>query len=310
MPTASLRDFCEALSIMTEVIVPQPDPTVLTTAQLTREITNARELIESKVSGITTLLEQRIAANASAVDTLRNVSDRHTDIAIKDVKEIFETRLVGMDRTINHLQDTLNHVPMLMDQKLIQLRSLHQEKFDSIGVQFAERDTRTEQTAAGVKIAVDAALQAAKEAVAEQNRSFALATGKSETATMKQIDALGLAIQTANKGLDDKIVDMKDRLTRIEGMDLGSNRHREQQLGERADTHGGNQNMIAIAAAVLAALAIVLTFMHSSPASSPVSSMLQRQSAPQFFPLPKFGVRVAGFEAPSRIGNDDIDCPP
>jgi hypothetical protein len=129
-------------------------------------------------------------------------------------------------------------------------------------------------------------LQAAKEAVAEQNRSFALATGKSETATMKQIDALGLAIQTANKGLDDKIADMKDRLTRIEGMDLGSNRHREQQLGERADTHGGNQNMIAIATAALAALAIVFTFMHSSPASSPVSmapsSMLQRQSAPQF----------------------------
>ena len=159
-----------------------------------------------------------------------------------------------------------------------------------------------------MKIAVDAALQAAKEAVAEQNRSFALATGKSETATMKQIDALGLAIQTANKGLDDKIADLKDGLTRIEGMDLGSNRHREQQLGERADTHGGNQNMIAIATA---ALAIVFTFMHSSPASSPVStapsSMLQRQSAPQFLPLPKFGLRVAGFEAPSRMITRKID---
>jgi hypothetical protein len=271
---------------MTDIMVPQPDPTLLTTAQLTREIANARELIESKVNGAIVMLKGRIVGSAAA---------------LKDVKEILETRLIGMDRAINLLQDIQNRVPIIMDEKLNQLRSLHQEKFDSIGVQFAERDTRTEQTAAGVKIAVDAALQAAKEAVAEQNRSFALATGKSETATMKQIDALGLAIQTANKGLDDKIADMKDRLTRIEGMDLGSNRHREQQLGERADTHGGNQNMIAIAAAALAALAIVLTFMHSSPASSPVSSMLQRQSAPQFFPLPKFGVRVAGFEAPSRM---------
>jgi hypothetical protein len=282
---------------MTEIMVPQPDPTLLTTAQLTREIANARELIESKVNGAIVMLEGRIASTVAALDTLRNEVDRRTE----DVKEILETRLVGMDRTINLLQDTQNRVPMLTDEKLIQLRSLHEEKFASIGVQFAERDTRTEQTAAGVKIAVDAALQAAKEAVAEQNRSFALATGKSETATMKQIDALGLAIQTANKGLDDKIADMKDRLTRIEGMDLGSNRHREQQLEERADTHGGNQNMIAIAAAALAALAIVLTFMHSSPASSPVSSMLQRQSAPQFFALPKFGVRVAGFEAPRRM---------
>jgi len=286
---------------MTDNNVPQRDPTLLTTPQLTREISNARELIECKVSGAVVMLEGRIAANATAIDTLRMVVDKHTDIATKDVKEILETRLAGMDRAIDLLQDIHNRVPMLMDEKINQLRLLHQEKFDSIAVQFAERDTRTEQTAAGVKIAVDAALQAAKEAVAEQNRSFALATGKSETATMKQIDALGLAIQTANKGLDDKIADMKDRLTRIEGMDLGSNRHREQQLGERADTHGGNQNMIAIAAAVLAALAIVFAYMHSSPVLVAPSSMLQRQSAPQFLPLPKFGLRVAGSEAPSRM---------
>src|SRR3984893_2075014 len=298
MPTASLRYFFKARAIMAEIIVPQPDPTLLTTAQLTREISNARELIESKVSGAVLMLEGRIAANASALETVRIMVDRHVDTAINDLKEILETRFVGMDRAVNLLQDIQNRVPMITDEKVNQLRSLHQEKFDSIAVQFAERDTRTEQTAAGVKIAVDAALQAAKEAVAEQNRSFALATGKSETATMKQIDALGLAIQTANKGLDDKIADMKDRLTRIEGMDLGSNRHREQQLGERADTHGCNQNMIAIAAAALAALAIIFTFMHSSPASYPVStappSILQRQSAPQFLPLPKFGLRVAG----------------
>jgi hypothetical protein len=43
-PTASLWDFCEALSIMTEIMVPQPDPTLLTTAQLTREIATARVL--------------------------------------------------------------------------------------------------------------------------------------------------------------------------------------------------------------------------------------------------------------------------
>jgi hypothetical protein len=216
---------------MTDIIVPQPDPTLLTTAQLTREIANARELSESKVNGVATMLEGRIKYAVDAMENVRLVADKHTDTAIKDVKEILETRFVGIDRAIDLLQETQNRVPILMDEKINQLRSLHQEKFDSIAVQFAERDTRTEQTAAGVKIAVDAALQAAKEAVAEQNRSFALATGKSETATMKQIDALGLAIQTANKGLDDKIADMKDRLTRIEGMDLGSNRHREQQLG-------------------------------------------------------------------------------
>ena len=55
------------------------------------------------------------------------------------------------------------------------------------------------------------------------------------------------------RGLDDKIADTKDRLTRIEGMDLGSNLHREQQLGQSADTQGSNRNTIAIVAAALAA---------------------------------------------------------
>ena len=173
---------------MTDIIVPQPYPTLLPTAQLTREINNARELIESKVNGAVVMLEGRIEANATAVDTLRMVVDRHTDIAIRDVKEVLETHLVGMDKAINLLADIQNRVPMLMDEKLNQLQSLHQEKFDSIAIQFAERDTRTAQTAAGAKIAVDAALQAAKEAVAEQNRSFALATGKSETAVCLPCD--------------------------------------------------------------------------------------------------------------------------
>jgi hypothetical protein len=90
MPTASLRDFCEALAIMAEIIVPQPDPTLLTTAQLTREISNARELIESKVSGAVLMLEGLIAANASALETVRIMVDRHVDTSIRDVKEFWK----------------------------------------------------------------------------------------------------------------------------------------------------------------------------------------------------------------------------
>jgi hypothetical protein len=151
---------------------------------------------------------------------------------------------------------------LLLQGEIRRVESVSNEKFHRVEGSFIERDTRTEQTAAGVKIAVDAALQAAKEAVAEQNRSFALATGKSETATMKQIDALGLAIQTANKGLDDKIADMKDRLTRIEGMDLGSSR-------QRNDMHGDKQNMIAVIAAIIGALALIVSLYAISRQQQP-----------------------------------------
>src|ERR1700730_18142228 len=140
---------------------PDPDPTLLTTAALLREIDQLKNLTRGWVDALQLLLESQLS----------------------NVNRLFEAKL------------------SLLTERF----SVVGQQFESIKVQFSERDTRTEQTAAGVEIAVDAALQAAKEAVSEQNRSFTLATGKSETATMKQIDALGLAMQTANKGLDDKI---------------------------------------------------------------------------------------------------------
>jgi hypothetical protein len=56
---------------MTDIVVPQPDPTLLTIAQLTREIANARELIESKVNGVATMLEGRIKNRALASDAVK-----------------------------------------------------------------------------------------------------------------------------------------------------------------------------------------------------------------------------------------------
>ncbi len=124
-------------------MTPIPDPTLLTTIQLNREITAVREILEATLRG-----------NLAVV----------------------QSRMEGMDKALQLLQVISDRIPVQIDEKIFRLKELHQEKFESIQVQFSERDVRTEQTARDVKIAVDAALQAAKEAVAEQNRSFALAT--------------------------------------------------------------------------------------------------------------------------------------
>ena len=182
--------------------IPIPDPSVLTTAALVRENTHLRELLEVKlVAG-----EQAAAFH----------------------REVIETRLGGMDKGVRLLQDTADKFPSWVDEKITALKDIHEqrfvaiadtasEKFLSIEKQFAERDVRTEQAAGAVKIAVDAALQAQKEAAGEQNRSNTLAQTKSETATTKQIDQLSVLIQNVTKAFDDKIGDVKDRLTRIEG---------------------------------------------------------------------------------------------
>lgn len=131
---------------------PNPDPTVLTTAALLREIDGAKE------------------QTAALVQAVRDVL--HTEIQC--------------------------------------LQELHGEKFSNIEIQFKERDTRMEHTSRDSKIAIDAALQAAKEAV-----------GKTEVSFTKQIDAIGTSIFAMGKGLDEKITDVKDRLTTIESHSKG-----------------------------------------------------------------------------------------
>jgi hypothetical protein len=170
--------------------VPVPDPTLLTTAQVQREINTLKELVFA--------------------------------------------RLDGMDKAVDTFNEGITRVPTDTDKQIQHLRELHDEKFRSIATQFSERDTRTEQTSRDSKVAVDAALQAAKEAVGEQNKSNSLANAKMETAFTKQIDTIGTMIQTNMKATDDKINDMKERL------DRGDNYN-----NHNAPTHQ-QQNLISI----------------------------------------------------------------
>jgi hypothetical protein len=151
---------------------PVPDPTLLTTQQLLREVATSREIIE--------------------------------------------TRLDAMDKAIELLQRGADRSPSVIDVTVRQLQALHEEKFRSIALQFIERDTRIEQTSRDSKVAVDAALQAAKEAVGEQNKSFALAISKNEAGTIKQIEQIGVLINATTTAINDKIDDIRTRLLTIE----------------------------------------------------------------------------------------------
>jgi hypothetical protein len=152
---------------------PIPDPTVLTTEQLHREIGALREL--------------------------------------------FEARLDAGDEAVRLLQQTANKCPTIGE-----VVSEFREKFRGIDAQFTERDVRAQENKADGKLMVDAAFAAQKEAVAEQNKSFAAATTKSEAATTKQIEATILLVQTTGASFGSKIDDMKERLTLIEGGKNGS----------------------------------------------------------------------------------------
>jgi len=224
--------------LTTQKEMDKSDPSALTTSQLWREIAALKELFETRLSAVErgievahqdvvrvpTEVQKQVGALRDLIEVkFENGTQRHSEIdeRIALIRNVLETRLDGYDTAIELLQATADKFPARMDEKIAASAGVHEEKFRSIQTQFAERDTRTDQTSRDSKVAVDAALQAAKELVAQQNTSNSLAISKSEAATTKQIDQQGLLIQTTAKSSDEKIDDIKERLTRIEGKGSG-----------------------------------------------------------------------------------------
>jgi hypothetical protein len=155
------------------------DPSTLTTASLQREIAALEKLMTQRIVAV----EQGIQI---AHENLVRVPTDY-DKAIGHLREVFDERVA-----------TLN------------------QKFANIDTQFEERDTRVEQTRASAKEALDAALQAAKEAVGKQNDAFSTAINKLELTIGKQIENVVLLQNTAVEALNGKLDDVKERLGRTD----------------------------------------------------------------------------------------------
>lgn len=200
---------------------PVPDPTTLTTAALNREIMALKELVETRLDGYD-----------KAITLLQSRSDKSPSIDVVDAQNklhtaILETRLLGMD-------------------------AKYEEKFHNIETQFNERDVRTEERSKDSKEAIAAALQAAKEAVGEQNKSSALAIAKSEASTTKQIDSIGVQILQANQALSEKIEDARGRLLTVEGKAVGLSE-------QKRSSNEGISNASAIIMIVFGAITILIS---------------------------------------------------
>jgi cation transport regulator ChaB len=186
---------------------------------------------------------------------------------MSNLRELIETRIDGNDRAITLLREIQTRFPSEADKGIEHLKELAEEKFNSIQVQFKERDTRTEQSSKDSKVAVDAALQAAKEAVSEQNKSNALSASKSEAATTKLIDQLSVNAVLSSKAADDKIGDLKDRLTLIEGRTVGL----DKAAHKSTDSSSFYVSIAAVLIALLAGVGgLVTTFtLHYPPVPTP-----------------------------------------
>lgn len=175
--------------------VPVPDPSLLTTQQLRESVDGLKELIGARLDAM----------------------DEATDLRL----ELFRAMPADVDARIDHLRDVTRERFALEDEKVSSLQALHETKFLGIALQFHERDTRTDQTAATSKQALDAALLAAKELVGQQNEANAAAATKAELSTIKQIDQIVVLVGTIEKALGAQIIEIKERIDRNEGGIVG-----------------------------------------------------------------------------------------
>jgi hypothetical protein len=223
----------------------------LTTAALLREVAVLKELFESKTADLRevfTLADKRIE------DIVMHRFER-VDLQVQERAAATATALTASEQAINAALITAKEAVAAQNQlimaQLSRSDSVSAERFERIDVQFTERDKRTEQLSLASSTAIAAALQAAKEAVGEQNRSSALAIAKSENSTTEALRQLQTLFQTASKGTDDKINDLKGRLDRGEGLQIGT---REQHVDQRTNTG----QMIATAVMFSGLLSVII----------------------------------------------------
>ena len=213
-------------------LVPVPDPSVLTTAQLDR----ATQFLEGNIRALETRFMDRFAALDREREILRLEFTRVPDMVV----------------------DQVNHLKEYLGEAIEKLENVTDEKFASVNRQFIERDTRTEQAAIATKIAVDAALQAQKEAAGAQNESNAAAITKSEAATVKQIDGIMALLSSNMTATNDKIADLKGRLDRGEGGATSAARVVDVNQGASMNEAARNTNAIALVATGISAIAVVI----------------------------------------------------
>lgn len=177
--------------------VPVPDPTVLTTENLRREIDSLHELIEARLS--------EFGAHSIRLQ-----------IAVDSIPSMVEKRL----HTLEGLQA----------EKFTSVSQQFRERDERMAqTQIAQKEFAAAQAVAA-QIANTVALSAQKEASAAQSTFFASTMAERQGATTKQIDNIVLLLASSAKASDDKISAITQRLDRSDGISSGNSTNQSSML--------------------------------------------------------------------------------
>lgn len=221
-------------------------------------------LTDRATGALRELLEARIDAMDKATRLLAdNVGSIPGDIekSAAALKAIIETRLAGMDEATKLLATNVDKVPYAILQEAGNLRAFIMSRIDDVSHVNDERFSKVDAQFASNALALSAALNAQKEAAAEQNKSNTLAIATAAQGTKETIAANATQTQNSLSSIIATIADLKDRLVRLEagGVARSATRAEEREgRGEvRADKAGINQNMILAIMAISMLVSII-----------------------------------------------------
>lgn len=221
-------------------------------------------------------LRHEIQTQLKSIETRFEAIDKATVLQHADTVRV--PTLV--DKATSALRDVLEqtmHTHAAINQgRLERLIAETAEKFAKVDVMFSENNKREHDLSVARELALTNALNAAKEAVSEQNKANTTAIAKSENSVAEQLKQMQTTNDQASRATNEKIDDLKSRLDRGEGTAAGGGNARTER---RLDAG----LMVAIAAAAFALAAIAVPIFHSPAAPQPVVSYVP---APTAVPAP------------------------
>lgn len=142
-------------------------------------------------------LRAQLAARESAPQDPSALTVARIDHEISGLRElltakdgVYEARLAAMDKAVTLLEK----FPSAIDIAVGNLKELHQEKFEGVGVRFNELNTRLTEGDRYKQTALDAALKAAQTLVDKQQENNKESIKKTEDLFTKQIEAITITI--------------------------------------------------------------------------------------------------------------------
>lgn len=215
------------------------DPTLLTDKAIAKEATARKEAHSA--------LQESIAKDLAIRDE-----------RLRGIDEATKLRLGPIDGVPGRIVQEVTHLELLADAKrdavakISHIEMGHQREISDIRFAAAEKLTALGDDLRAT--ALTAAFAAQKEASAKEAEYTKIASNKAETATADAIDKLGVLFDTRVGGVEQKVDDVRTRMTGIENRGVGSSE-------QRTEGRQSNTAVIALASVVVGLLILVVAIL-------------------------------------------------